>query len=167
MQRGLSWQPNRPPRRVPASDKRNDVRFSNTLKQVSSNLFVWGLHKLLHNIKGRTSYIMWLFQIWDMLHSSFSWKKFYYWQNVFAGQIWPAGCSFKQGRNEVRWRPGQEASLAAPCSNLRLFGNKFTILKIVLVTLLGLFSVPRSHLVLSAVIRCPHSDSAPGELCPP
>jgi len=22
-----------------------------------------------------------------------------------------------QGRNEVRWRPGQEASLALPCSN--------------------------------------------------
>ena len=24
-----------------------------------------------------------------------------------------------QGRNEVRWRPGQETSLAPPCSNLR------------------------------------------------
>jgi len=25
-----------------------------------------------------------------------------------------------QGRNEVRWRPGQEASLAPPCSNLQV-----------------------------------------------
>jgi len=44
-----------------------------------------------------------------------------------------------QGRNEVRWRPGQEASLAPPCSNLRSFGSKCTMLKKVLVTLLGLF----------------------------
>jgi len=29
-----------------------------------------------------------------------------------------------QGRNEARWRPGQEASLAPPCSNLRSFGSK-------------------------------------------
>jgi len=26
-----------------------------------------------------------------------------------------------QGRNEVRWCPGQEAGLAPPCSNLRSF----------------------------------------------
>jgi len=32
-----------------------------------------------------------------------------------------------QGRNEVRWRPGQEASLALPCSNLRSFGSKCTV----------------------------------------
>jgi len=57
-----------------------------------------------------------------------------------------------QGRNEVRWRPGQEASLVPPCSNLRSIGRKFTVLKEVLVTLLGLFGAPRS-------------DSGPGELC--
>jgi len=34
-----------------------------------------------------------------------------------------------QGRNEVRWRLGQEVSLASPCSNLRSFGNKCTVLK--------------------------------------
>ena len=28
-----------------------------------------------------------------------------------------------QRRKEVRWRPGQEASLAPPCSNLRSFGS--------------------------------------------
>jgi len=31
-------------------------------------------------------------------------------------RIWP-----EQGRNEVRWRPGHEASLAPPCSKLRSF----------------------------------------------
>ena len=37
------------------------------------------------------------------------------------------GCALwcsQQGRNEVRWRLGQETSLAPPCSNLRSFGNK-------------------------------------------
>jgi len=45
-------------------------------------------------------------------------------------------------RNEVRWHPGQEASLAPPCSKLRYFGSKCTVLKEVLVTLLGLFGAP-------------------------
>ena len=45
----------------------------------------------------------------------------------------------------VRWRPEQEASLAPPCSNLRPFRSKFTVLKKVLVTLLGLFGAHRSH----------------------
>jgi len=58
-----------------------------------------------------------------------------------------------QERNEVRWRPGQEASLVPPCSNLRSFGSKCTVLKKVLVTLLGLLGERRS-------------DSAPGTLCP-
>jgi len=42
------------------------------------------------------------------------------------------------GRNEVRWRPGQEASLAPPCLSLSSFGSKFTVLKKVLATFLGL-----------------------------
>jgi len=62
------------------------------------------------------------------------------------------GCT--QGRNEVRWGPGQEASLAPLCSNQSFFGSKCTVLKKVLVTLLGFFVAPSS-------------DSAPGELCPP
>ena len=41
-------------------------------------------------------------------------------------------------RNEVRWRPGQEARLAPLCSNLRCFGSTCTALKFFL-TLLGLF----------------------------
>jgi len=56
-------------------------------------------------------------------------------------------------RTEVKWRPGQEASLAPPCLNLRSFGSKCAVLKKVPVTFLGLFGAPRS-------------DSAPGQLCP-
>jgi len=48
-----------------------------------------------------------------------------------------------QGRNEFRWRPGQEASLAPPCSNLRSFGSKCTVLKKVLMSLLVLFGLPQ------------------------
>ena len=50
-----------------------------------------------------------------------------------------------QGRNEVRWCPGQEANLAPLCSNLWSFGSKCTVLKKVLVTMLGLFAAIRSH----------------------
>jgi len=39
-----------------------------------------------------------------------------------------------QGRDEGRWRPGQDASFAPPYSNLRPSGSKCTVLKIVLVT---------------------------------
>jgi len=66
----------------------------------------------------------------------------------------------------ARLRPGQEASLAPPCSNLRSFGSKFTVLKNVQVAILGLFGATRSHLAPPAMIRRPRSDSAPGELCP-
>ena len=43
-----------------------------------------------------------------------------------------------QERNEVRWRPGKETSLAPPCSNLRSFGSKCrpTVLKKVVMTFL-------------------------------
>jgi len=67
----------------------------------------------------------------------------------------------QQRRNEVRWRPGQEASFAPPCSSLRSFESKYTALKKALVILLG-FSAPPAV----AVIRRPHSDSTAGELCP-
>ena len=71
-----------------------------------------------------------------------------------------SGCP--QGRNEVRWRPEQEASWALPCSKLRSFKSKIrpTVLKKVLVTLLGFLAPP-------AVIGRPHTDSVPVELCPP
>jgi len=65
-----------------------------------------------------------------------------------------------QGRNEVKWRSGQETSLAPPLSNLRSFGSKLSVLKNVLVTLLRLSGASRSHLSPHAVIQRHHSDSA-------
>ena len=56
--------------------------------------------------------------------------------------------------------PEARSKFGAPCSNLRFFGTKCTVLKKLLVTLLGLFGA-------LAVIRRPHSDTVPGELCPP
>ena len=53
-----------------------------------------------------------------------------------------------QGCNEIRCHPGQEASLAPSFSNMSFFGSKCTVLKKVLVTLLGLCDAP-------AVIRRP------------
>jgi len=47
-----------------------------------------------------------------------------------------------QGRNEVRWCPGKETSLALPCLNLSSFRSKCTALKKVIVTLLGFFGNP-------------------------
>jgi len=58
-----------------------------------------------------------------------------------------------QGRNEVRWRPGK--TQVWPCLNLRSFGSKCTVLKKVLVILLGLFGAPRSHSAPRTVIRRP------------
>jgi len=56
----------------------------------------------------------------------------------------------KQGRNEVRWRPGHEASLAPPCSNLRSFGSKCTVLKKVDCDIVGTFRrLPQSFGALS------------------
>jgi len=54
-----------------------------------------------------------------------------------------------QERAEVGWRPGQETSLAPPCSNIRSFGSKCALLK--------------NCWNFSA----PPSDSAPESLCPP
>ena len=55
-----------------------------------------------------------------------------------------------QGRNDVvRWRPGQEASLAPPCLNLRSFGSKCTV------------SEKSAYDIFD-----PRSDSAPEKLCP-
>ena len=47
-----------------------------------------------------------------------------------------------QGHSEVRWRPGQEASLVLPCWKLRSFRSICSTLKKVLVTLLGLLGAP-------------------------
>jgi len=60
----------------------------------------------------------------------------------------------RQGRSEVKWRPGQKANLAPPQSNLNSIGSIFPVLKEVFVTLLVLFGAP-------SVIRRPSSDSTP------
>jgi len=63
----------------------------------------------------------------------------------------------EQGRNDVRWRLGQEASFPPPCSNLRSFASKCTVLKRV-----GYMWHCWDILAPPAVIRRPHIDSAPG-----
>jgi len=70
-----------------------------------------------------------------------------------------------QGRNEVRWRPGQDASLAPPFSNLRSSGNQCTVLKNVRVTLLG-FLAPSQSFGAPTVFQRPQSDLAPGNCAP-
>jgi len=73
-----------------------------------------------------------------------------YVQHIFPGRannfLFPCAplVTGLQGCNEVRWLPGQEASLEPPCSNLRSFERKCAVLKKVLVTLLGLFGAPDS-----------------------
>jgi len=78
----------------------------------------------------------------------FSWLIHPFSSDKFFKSVLCDSCRARAGRNGVRWRPGQEASLAPPCSNLRSFGSKYTVLKEVFVTLLGLFGAP-------AVIRRP------------
>jgi len=51
-----------------------------------------------------------------------------------------------QGRNEVKWQPGHETSLASPLSDQRSVRSKFTVLKNVHMTLLRLSGASRSHL---------------------
>jgi len=55
------------------------------------------------------------------------------------------------GNHWFRWCPGQEISLVPPCSNLSYFGSKCTVVKKVLMILLGSFGTP--------------CDLAAGELC--
>ena len=64
----------------------------------------------------------------------------------------------RQGRNEIRWRPGQEASWRPHVRTWGLSEANYCIQEI-LVAFLTLFSAP-------TVIWRPHSVSAPGELCP-
>ena len=69
-------------------------------------------------------------------------------------------------RNEVRWRPGQEARLAPLCSNLRSFGRKYTVLKKVAVTLLGIFGAVCSDSASPVVILRPIVTRPPGNYSP-
>jgi len=64
--------------------------------------------------------------------------------------------------------PEARSKFGAPCSKLRSFGRKFTSLKKVLVTLLGLYGAFRSHLAPSTVIQRPGNcvPLAPLSSCP-
>ena len=57
----------------------------------------------------------------------------------------------QKGRSEVRWRPGQETSLAPPCSNLKVFPKQ----------------AEESTCDIVGIFRHARSDSVPGELWPP
>jgi len=59
---------------------------------------------------------------------------------------------YTQGRNEARWRLRKEASLAPPCLNLVSFGSQFSVLKKVLVTLLGLFRRPANCVLFAPLV---------------
>jgi len=93
----------------------------------------------------------------------FGWKRIY--------EVWSllkvSACPLNQGRNEVSWRPGQEASLVPPYSNLRSFRSKCTVLKKVIVILLGLFGVPSNHSSPPAVIWRPGNCSPLAPLVTP
>ena len=77
---------------------------------------------------------------------------------LIEGRLW-----LNQGRNGVRWRPGQEASLAPPCSNLELFrkqmycieGSTCDIIWDFSATLLGLFGAPPQGFGAPVVTRPP------------
>jgi len=51
--------------------------------------------------------------------------------------------------------PGARSKFGSPSSNLTSFGSKYTLLKKVVVTLLGLFGALRNHSALPAVIWRP------------
>ena len=62
-------------------------------------------------------------------------------------------CDSSQGHNEVRWRPGQEASLVPPFSNLRFFRKQ-------------MYCIDESSCAVVGTFRRPHNDRAPGKSSP-
>jgi len=65
--------------------------------------------------------------------------------------------TYNQGRNEVRWHPGHEASLAPPMFETELFRKKIYCIEESLWYCWDFLAPPRSH-------SAPHSDLAPGIL---
>jgi len=63
----------------------------------------------------------------------------------------------EQGCNKVRWRLGQNTSLPPSCPNVRSLGSKCTVLKKVLITLLGLSSPSQWFGAREIVPPCPPS----------
>jgi len=81
----------------------------------------------------------------------------HWWAGIFVNKFPHFGETIMmcivQGRNEIRWGPGQERSLPPPCSDLRSFGSKCTVLKKCAYNIVRTFWPP-------AVIRRP-GDCAP------
>jgi len=71
-------------------------------------------------------------------------KQLVQWLSWFLRHNGSNGMGRDQGQNEVRWRPGQEASLAPPWSNLRSFGtgSKCTAIKKCTCDIVGTFRRP-------------------------
>jgi len=88
---------------------------------------------------------------------------FHWWTGSFVNKFRHFGYTIVmcivQGRNEVRWRLGQETSLLHPCSNLRSFGSKCSTFKKVLMTLLGLFAPQQWFDTWGIVPSCPIATS--------
>jgi len=106
--------------------------------------------------------------LWDCLCSAIKfcrtcagWKKstglaLIWWQQCCSQDFWWGWQNFEargQGRNEVRWRLGQEAILAPPCSK-QVFRKQMYCIEESTCDIVGTFWHPRSH-------------SAPGELRSP
>ena len=66
----------------------------------------------------------------------------------------------RQGCNQVRWRPGQEASLPPQCSNLRSFESECNVGEERTCDIVGTFRRPLQS------FGAPRNDSAPNGLCP-
>jgi len=66
------------------SDKGKEVRFSNTLKQVPPNIFVWGSHKLLEGLAILSSVIVSGYVTFYQINKFFV-KKFFIIDKIFRG----------------------------------------------------------------------------------
>ena len=63
--------------------------------------------------------------------------------------------------------PGTRSKFGAPMFGLEFFWKQIYCIEESTCDIVGTFRRPRSHSAPTAVIWCPHSDSAPGELRPP
>jgi len=73
---------------------------------------------------------------------------------------------FTQGRNEIRWHPGQEARLASPVRTWGLPEGNLLYYRKYFWNCWD-FRRPQQTFGPPAVIRRSHDDLTPGELCPP
>jgi len=62
-----------------------------------------------------------------------------------------------QGRNDVRWRPGQEANLAPPFSNLKSFRKEMYCIEESTCDIIGTFQRPSQWFGSPIAIRRPEN----------